>query len=64
MLLYTIRSERMLVEPLRDNLLLAVVCGSGDEGGGLARDGVYARIGTGCWSEMWRGSFLARSCGR
>ena len=31
MLLYTIRSERMLVEQLRYNLLLAVVCGAGDE---------------------------------
>jgi hypothetical protein len=64
MLLYTIRSERMLARSVARQPAVPVVRGAGDEREGLAGDGVSARTGTGCWRGTWRGSSLPRSCGR
>ena len=45
MLLYSIRSERQLMEQLNYNLLFPLVCGFGDGRSGVGRDGVYQEPG-------------------
>src|SRR2546428_12422377 len=51
-MLYSVRSERMLMEQLEYNLLFPLVRGDVGERAGVASDGCSPGTATGCWKEQ------------
>ena len=59
-MLYSVRSERLLMEEIDYSMLFRWFVGMNMDEPGLGRDGIHQEPGPAAWKAKWRGSSCAK----